>query len=124
MKKYLYDFNRPYAVDVDGKLVKISKGETLSTIDGETFKVNGKETIISQEDLQKYFIRIWSQEEQNRFERIWEKSVFVCLKALLEKRVSELDTGTDGILNVTYDTPDMAFAYADMVIERLKVREY
>ena len=122
MKEYMYNEISPFAVlDTIGERFDLNKGDVISTYDGKMFRYRTHYFAITKERLKELFLRVYTVEEQNRYDRIYENAMIAAMQSLIEglkdKPVS-MDMHEIEII------PKNAIFFANSLVEELKEKEY
>jgi hypothetical protein len=127
-KKYRYNQARPFsAARIDGQIIEvIHDGETVTTSDNVSYVTkNGVTVSVSEEALHKYFTRIYSFEEQQRYAHLWEKAMFAAMQGIITGIASNGRAITpNGIPVIHHEVADLSLVYADLMVAKLKEREF
>ena len=122
MKEYMYKENAPFCIlDTIGERFDLKKGDVISTYDGKMFMYGTHNFAITKERLKELFLRVYTVEDQNRYDRIYENAMIAAMQSLIEglkdKPVS-IDMHEIEII------PKNAIFFANSLVEELKEKEY
>jgi len=80
MKEYVY--NQPFPckiLDVTGELFDLERGDTVITYDGKTLNFLSHSFAATQINLREDFMRVYTVEEMNRYDRIYESAMIAAM---------------------------------------------
>ena len=122
MKEYMYNEIAPFAVlDTIGERFDLNKGDVISTYDGKMFRYGTHNFAITKERLKELFLRVYTVEDQNRYDRIYENAMIAAMQSLIEG-LKDKPVSMD--MHEIEVIPKNAIYFANSLVEELKEKEY
>lgn len=122
MKEYIYNQPVPCKVkDSTGELFDLKNGDTVITYDGKIFKFLSHCFAATQINLREDFMRVYTVEELNRYDRIYENAMIAAMQTLIAN-LKDVKISSD-----MYEielVPKNAIWFANRLVEELKEKEY
>ena len=120
MKQYVYDGNSPMIVfDMGGKQFNLYRGDIITYHDMGEYKYGDHHFIYNRKDLKKDFHRLYTPQQENRYERIEEQAIIAAMQSMIA-RISGNLTDINDVEVVTKN----AILFGKKLVEDLKEREF
>ena len=122
MKQYVYNQSASFAVlDTVGERFDLKQFDIIFTYDeGKTFSFTGHSFVIPRDKLKENFLRVYTVEEQNRYDRIYENAMVSAMQSLIANMKDKTISDMCDVENV----PKNAIWFADKLVEELKGKEF
>ena len=121
MKKYMYNEIAPFAVlDTMGERFDLKKCDIISTYDGKTFRYMTHNFALTKERLKELFLRVYTVEDKNRYDRIFENAMIAAMQTLIG---GLKDRTVSSDMHEIEVVPKNAIYFAERLVEELKEKE-
>lgn len=121
MKKYIYNQASPSSlVDMAGEIFALQYGATITTCDGKEYNYYSHAFTLPPESLKSDFRRVYTVEEQNRYERIHDHAMVAAMQSMIVRLPDTISSDMHELENVTSN----AIWFADNLVDKLKDKEY
>ena len=107
--------------DTIGIPFDLKKGDTITTNDGNMFKYEKHCFVVEKVKLRSFFQRVYTEEEQNRYNRIYENAMVAAMQSLIAN-LKDVKISSD--MHEIELVPKNAIWYANELVKELKEREF
>ena len=121
MKKYVYNKNSTCAcIDFAGVRFELKKGDIITKYSDGDYEFGSHVFLVLDKDLKSLFMRVYTTQEQMRYERIREQAMIAAMQSLIEKMPTTDIADLDEVGKVTAN----AVRFADSLVGNLKDKEF
>lgn len=106
--------------DNSGRQSYIKRGDIFTARSDGDYDHEGSVFTISKENLRKHFMRVYTVEETNRYERIRENAMIAAMQSMIEG-LGDKPVSPD--MHEIENIPKNAIWFADQLVEELKKKE-
>lgn len=121
MKQYVYSLGNPCVFTAfGGKQFELKKGDIITKRSDGDYEFNSHVFLVSDKDLKSKFMRVYTAQEQMRYEEIHDKAMIAAMQSLIEKLPPKISTDMHELENVTSN----AIWFAGNLVRKLKDKEF
>jgi hypothetical protein len=86
MKQYVYYLGNPCVFTAfGGKLFELKEGDIITKRSDGDYEFNSHVFLVSDKDLKSKFMRVYTTQEQMRYQEIYDKAMIAAMQSLIEK---------------------------------------
>jgi hypothetical protein len=121
MKQYVYYLGNPCVFTAfGGKQFELKNGDIITKNSDGDYEFGSHVFLIFDNDLKSKFMRVYTEQEQMRYERIYEQAMIAAMQSLIEKLPPKISTDMSELENVTSN----AIWFAGNLVRKLKDKEF
>ncbi len=121
MKQYVYYLGNPCVFTAfGGKQFELKEGDIITKRSDGNYEFFSHVFLVSDKDLKSKFMRVYTTQEQMRYEEIHDKAAIAAMQSLIEKLPPKISTDMSELENVTSN----AIWFADNLVRKLKDKEF
>lgn len=121
MKQYVYYLGNPCVFTAfGGKQFELKKGDIITKNSDGDYEFGSHVFLVSDKDLKSNFMRVYTAQEQMRYEEIHDKAMIAAMQSLIEKLPPKISTDMHELENVTSN----AIWFAGNLVRKLKDKEF
>jgi len=121
MKQYVYFLGNPCMFTAfGGKQFELKDGDIITKRSDGDYEFNSHVFLVSDKDLKSKFMRVYTTQEQMRYQEIHDKAMIAAMQALIENLPPKISTDMSELENVTSN----AIWFAGNLVRKLKDKEF
>lgn len=121
MKQYVYYLGNPCVFTAfGGKQFELKTGDIITKNSDGDYEFYSHVFLVSDKDLKSKFMRVYTEQEQMRYERIYEQAMIAAMQSLIEKLPPKISTDMSELENVTSNS----IWFAGNLVRKLKDKEF
>lgn len=121
IKKYIYNMAAPFTgIDTVGAMYKLHEGDIVYAYADGLYECYDHRFALTKEILKREFRRVYTTEEQMRYDRIYEHAVVGAMQSLIARFDDTISSDMHELENITSN----AIWFADDLLKKLKDKEY